>query len=403
MVYEEGDEIYWVVSLPVLGGSAEATWDAVQQNTVYAQDLSTNFKLNVPETLRVGTLDSLLELSDELHRDAQVIEGTCAKLRRQCLEHGSTSGTSGNGFDHSAAADLSQEDSQAVESFEWNEAKFPTNRPLKELVERVMDGVHRTDDALKVKLSEFSSTRSNLAALSRKSQGSLAVREIGSLVKTEDYVSTENLCSCFLVVSVSNKKDFLRTYETWSNFSFITNEGRSAHISTAVPRSAKILAEDKDYLLVRVVVFAKMVDTFKQAAREKGYQVREFKLDEALLQEEKESLEQMKHECAEMEHQLVEWSLTAYKDIVDAWMHMLTIRIFVESILRYGLPPSFQAAVLKPNKRCDIKVRAVLANQFGKHVSNHWKKNADGEDKAPGAGAQEDIFPYVSFTVNFNK
>merc|ERR1739848_787581 len=105
-----------------------------------------------------------------------------------------------------------------------------------------------------------------------------------------------------------------------------------------------------------------------------------------------------------IEQQLVEWSITAYKEMLGCWMHMLTIRIFVESILRYGLPPSFQAAVIKPNKKCEVKVRAVLANQFGKHMSNHWRK--DGEEKSTGPGAagqDQDVFPYVSFTVNFNK
>jgi len=404
MVYEEGEGVYWVVSLPVLGGSAEATWDAVQQNTVYAQDLSTNFKLNVPETLRVGTLDSLLELSDELSRDAQVIEGTCAKLRRQCVEHATTSANSDGVVDLSGLGDLSQEDGDAVESFEWNEAKFPSNRPLKDLVGRVMEGVHRTDDALKVKLSEFNSVRANLAALSRKSQGSLAVREIATIVKEEDCVVTENLCTCFLVVPNAQKKEFMKTYEKWSNFSFLTSEGRSAHISCCVPRSALVLAEDKDYQLFRVVVFAKMEDTFKQSAREKGFQVRDFVLDPEGLEEQKQSLGQLKQEAKEMETSLAEWSLVAYKECLDSWMHVLTIRVFVESILRYGLPPSFQAAVLRPNKRCEVKVRAVLANQFGKHVSNHWKK--DGEEKSTGPGAagqDQDVFPYVSFTVNFNK
>ena len=101
MVYEDGEGCYWVVSLPVLGGSPEATWDAIQENTVYTQDLSNNFKLNVPDTLRVGTLDSLMELSDELVRDTQAIEATCAKLRRQCLEH--STGSSSSGRDNSSS------------------------------------------------------------------------------------------------------------------------------------------------------------------------------------------------------------------------------------------------------------------------------------------------------------
>ena len=199
----------------------------------------------------------------------------------------------------------------------------------------------------------------------------------------------------------------MKGYETWSNFSFITKEGRSAHISSSVPRSAKIVAEDKDYLLMRVIVFSKMCDAFKGSAREKGYQVRDFVFDPEGQEEEQSSWEQMKNEAKELEGQLVEWSVTAYKEMLSSWMHMLTIRIFVESILRYGLPPKFQAAVIKPNKRCDIKVRAVLANQFGKHVSNHWKRgDTDDHKQGPGgggAGNDGEIFPYVSFTVNFNK
>ena len=255
-----------------------------------------------------------MELSDELQRDAQSLEATCAKLRRQCVE-GAAATTSGGDFAGVGTnmGGLEAEDSEAIESFEWNEAKYPSNRPLKELVERVMEGVHRTDDALKVKLSEYSSSRANLAALSRKSQGSLAVREIGSLVKEEDYVSTENLCTCMLVVPNSSKKEFTKTYERYANFSFINQEGRSAHVSAAVPRSAKVVAEDKDYTLYRVVCFSRTVDTFKQAAREKGVQVREFKFDEGKVEEERENLADLKQECREMEDALHEWSRTAYR------------------------------------------------------------------------------------------
>ena len=47
-----------------------------------------------------------------------------------------------------------------------------------------------------------------------------------------------------------------------------------------------MLAEDKDYLLYRVVVLSKMVDTFKTTAREKGFQVRDFTLRAGPLQAE---------------------------------------------------------------------------------------------------------------------
>lgn len=41
-----------------------------------------------------------------------------------------------------------------------------------------------------------------------------------------------------------------------------------------VPRSSKVVTEDNDYVLVTVVMFKRVVDEFKTAARTKGYQVR---------------------------------------------------------------------------------------------------------------------------------
>jgi hypothetical protein len=46
-------------------------------------------------------------------------------------------------------------------------------------------------------------------------------------------------------------------------------------------------------------------------------------------------------------------------------MHMSVIRLFVESILRYGLPPQFQAAVVKPLPKMEARLRTALAANFG--------------------------------------
>jgi hypothetical protein len=46
-------------------------------------------------------------------------------------------------------------------------------------------------------------------------------------------------------------------------------------------------------------------------------------------------------------------------------LHLAVIRLFVESILRYGLPPQFQAAVIKPLPKMEARLRAALATNFG--------------------------------------
>jgi V-type H+-transporting ATPase subunit C len=56
--------MYWLVSLPLVEAQ-DRIWSRLQSKTVYEADLSQTFRFELPE-LRVGTLDSLMVLSDDL-------------------------------------------------------------------------------------------------------------------------------------------------------------------------------------------------------------------------------------------------------------------------------------------------------------------------------------------------
>ena len=73
--------MHWLVSLP-LTGSKDDTWNTLQQLTTYNAPLSTNHKFSIPE-LRVGTLDSLMVLSDDLVKVNSLLESVVNKIRRQ--------------------------------------------------------------------------------------------------------------------------------------------------------------------------------------------------------------------------------------------------------------------------------------------------------------------------------
>jgi V-type H+-transporting ATPase subunit C len=49
----------------------------------------------------------------------------------------------------------------------------------------------------------------------------------------------------------------------------------------------------------------------------------------------------LEREFAAKKAEVLEWSQTAYSEVFSSWMHLVAVRLFVESILRYGLPPSF--------------------------------------------------------------
>lgn len=49
----------------------------------------------------------------------------------------------------------------------------------------------------------------------------------------------------------------------------------------------------------------------------------------------------------------------------SAWIHTCAVRLFTESILRYGLPPQFLGVLMKPNAKAQAKLRKSLASIFG--------------------------------------
>ena len=66
---------------------------------------------------------------------------------------------------------------------------------------------------------------------------------------------------------------------------------------------------------------------------------------------------------------LVRWLKVNFSECFMAWIHVKALRVFVESVLRYGLPVNFQGMVLLPQKKTQKKLRDTL-NQTYAHLDS---------------------------------
>jgi V-type H+-transporting ATPase subunit C len=164
-----------------------------------------------------------------------------------------------------------------------------------------------------------------------------------------------------------------------------------SHMHTEQPCFSRLINEDGEYALYTVTLFRRVVDAFKTAARDNSFQVREFSFDAEEVQARAAERNDLERDIEERRNSMHQWCQTSYGEVFGAWVHICAIRLFVESILRYGLPPSFQAVVMKPRLRSEKKIRSILANTFGQGASSHWSSLDD--DKG------EEAFPYVSFSI----
>ncbi|KAL1541776.1 V-type proton ATPase subunit C, variant 2 [Salvia divinorum] len=100
-----------------------------------------------------------------------------------------------------------------------------------------------------------------------------------------------------------------------------------------------------------------------------------------------------------MRSSLLQWCYTSYGEVFSSWMHFCAVRVSSESILRYGLPPSFLSVVLSPPVKSEKKVRSILEGMCSNSNSTFWKTEDEGGMVGLGAG-EADAHPYVSFTIN---
>ncbi|KAL2234481.1 UNVERIFIED_CONTAM: V-type proton ATPase subunit C [Sesamum indicum] len=332
---------YWVASLPVgQGSSASTLWSRLQESISKQAFDTPLYRFNIPN-LRVGTLDSLLALSDDLLKANSFIEGVSHKIRRQIEELERVSGV----VSSSLTVDGVPVDSYLTR-FVWDDAKYPTMSPLREIVDGIHVQIAKIEDDLKVRVAEYNNVRSQLNAINRKQAGSLAVRDLSNLVKPEDIISSEHLTTLVAIVSKYSQKDWLSSYETLTTY--------------VVPRSSKKLHEDNEYALYTVTLFSRDADNFRTKAREKNFQVRDFEYNPETQESRKQELEKLIQDQETLRSSLLQWCYTSYGEVFSSWMHFCAVRVFSESILRYGLPPSFLSVVLSPSVKSEKKVRSIL-------------------------------------------
>uniref|UniRef100_A0A673KQN9 V-type proton ATPase subunit C n=1 Tax=Sinocyclocheilus rhinocerous TaxID=307959 RepID=A0A673KQN9_9TELE len=363
---------FWLISAPG-EKTCQQTWDKMNMATSQT-NLSTNHKFNIPE-LKVGTLDVLVGLSDELAKLDSFVESVVRKVAQYMADVLEDS------------RDKVQENLLAngvdlvtyVTRFHWDMAKYPIKQSLKNISE-IMSKVTQIDNDLKARASAYNSLKGNLQSLERKNVGSILTRSLADIVKKEDFVlDSEYLITLLVVVPKTSYPDWQKTYETLSEM--------------VVPRSTKLLFEDQDSGLFSVTLFRKAIDDFKHKARENKFMVRDFQYNEEEMKADKEEMTRLSTDKKKQFGPLVRWLKVNFSEAFIAWIHIKALRVFTESVLRYGLPVNFQAMLLQPNRKNVKKLREVLQDLY-KHLDSSATV-IDASMDIPGLNlSQQEYYPY---------
>eukprot|EP00928_Gymnodinium_smaydae_P060995 TRINITY_DN4500_c0_g1_i3.p1 TRINITY_DN4500_c0_g1~~TRINITY_DN4500_c0_g1_i3.p1 ORF type:complete len:423 (+),score=125.39 TRINITY_DN4500_c0_g1_i3:68-1270(+) len=331
-----------------------------------------------------GSFDNLIRLTDDLQKADSQVDSIVHRLERQWLE-----------IDPKARFTVKYQRQERtfqeyLATWKWDETRYPKTRSISDNLTYLMSTVNKIDEEARNKTLQFNEFKTQRANLGKKEGASLMSRDLIDVITpavvkcagraNDDVVQTEHLTTVFIILPRGTEADFLKCYETMAD--------------NIVPASAKKFPEldDKDgNCIYRVVMFKSAAENFKKACREKRLVPRDFEYSEEAyvkLTRQREAIEDAVKKQNVTVRGLYE---AAWSDSMVAWMHIKAMRIFVESVLRFGMPPRFAAFAISPPANGTAPARKALADILGRQAAPADKA---GEVMDDG----EEYFPYVSFS-----
>jgi V-type H+-transporting ATPase subunit C len=378
---------YWIVASGSQDHPKDSTFEVLKSRITQKQRLCEEaLHFDVPENLKFGSFDSLIKLVDDLGKYDSQIESIARRVERQALDIDATI----------ELAVLTQRTQMTVDDyvskFKWDDMKFPKGRTVQENIQSLLTSVQKIDEEVKNKTQQYTDAKQQASLFSKKEQASHVQRDLVDLltpetVKEGDFVYSEHLTTVVVVVPRGADDDFLCHYESFDDF--------------VVPESAhKIATDDKEgNSLWRVVMFKTATDAFKTSCRQHRITVRDFTYDKAKYHQVVEARISSEAELRKQESTLRRVCQVAFSDTMIAWTHLKAMRVFVEAILRFGVPPRFSSFLIKPGKFSSkqSKLRSelldILCTGTGGIYGHAISESKEGHGAADDEGGE--YFPYV--------
>lgn len=376
---------YWIISAPG-DKTCQQTWETMNNLTSKQNNLCENFKMHIPD-LKVGTLDQLVGLSDDLGKLDTFVEQITRKLANYL---GEVLEDQRDKLQENLLAN-NTELPHYLTRFQWDIAKYPIKQSLRNIADIISKQVGQIDADLKTKSTAYNSLKGNLQNLEKKQTGSLMTRTLADIVKKEHFIlDSEYLTTLLVVVPKVQQNDWQAHYEKLTDM--------------IVPRSTQLIMTDGEFALFTVTLFKKVVEEFKLHAREKKFFVRDFTYNEEELAAGKNEITKLVTDKKKQFGPLVRWLKVNFSECFCAWIHVKALRVFVESVLRYGLPVNFQAILIHPHKKSQKRLKDVLQQLYG-HLDGSAGQGGSANDAVdiPGLGfGQLEYFPYVCYKLSID-
>ncbi|KAI0735400.1 ATPase V1 complex subunit C [Earliella scabrosa] len=385
------DQSTWLISVPE-SGDTEGLYEELSSKLSSSSKSGSpsNFaQLSIP-SFKTGTLESLVTLSEELPKHDSFFTATVAKTvdtLRNLLNNDPSK------LSQHVLVNEQPVDSYLLRGWSWNEGRYGVQRSLRDMVDILSKEMTSIDNVMKSKLNNYNLAKGSLVQMQRKKTGNLSVRSLVDIVRQEHFIGDSEYMQTLLVAVPKNLvKEWNAKYERLTPM--------------VVPRSSTLIAADDEYSLFAVVIFKRVHDDFVQKCRDNKFIIRDFVFSEDAIAKQREELQAADTTEKELWTELLQLSRTNFSEAFQILVHLKVVQLFIESVLRYGLPAHYTGFFIKPEPKTTKRTLTTLQSQFaylGRRANPDRAKAKSGGTEEIGGEYQnlldQEFFDFVLFEI----
>jgi V-type H+-transporting ATPase subunit C len=303
--------------------------------------------------LIMNSVDSLLKTNDELQRIDLEIEAFLKNLEKKLLELHPKAEFTVNIKNHPFKIE------EAISSFSWDEQKYPKNqKSIEQIMEKIYDKYNTTRNNLKIKTDEYQAEQEKLKQKMKSDSEAASLMKVDyrEIVKrsTNHMVKSQYLTTMLVFVPVPQVEAFLKGYQNLID-------------GFVLPASAEKLdrGDDEKMTLWRVVIMNhKKEDFINQVRRDYRSNCKEYDEAEiANLSEESREKEKIKLAIEDRKQNLIMNCHAGYSEIYHALLHLKFLRLYSESVLKYGSNEYYSCIIFTAHGK-ETKVVSQMIKAF---------------------------------------
>lgn len=151
----------------------------------------------------------------------------------------------------------------------------------------------------------------------------------------------------------------------------------------------KPVTDSDGNMLFTIVCMKDAVNDYIKVLKKQGYPAQTFDCNPDKYIQDLEMKTKLEMELNTLNMKLMKECKAYFGETFQALIHLKIMRVFIDGVLRFGIPPKFYMCIMKPERNKDKKIMEGLEREFAEeHLKDMYGEKTDAQD--------EDFFPYIS-------